>query len=90
MQVKKDEAWVIFKKLQIKHRSKKHNYGWFKYEGRAILPVYFSLGRGDMPARVGDKFRQSLKINEDQFRELRDCPLDREGYVEVLKEKKLI
>lgn len=90
MQVKKEEAQSIFEKLQIRFRPKKHNYGWFRYEGRPVLPVYFSHGKGDMPGKVGDKFRQSFKINEDQFRALRDCPLSREGYAEVLKEKKLI
>jgi len=90
MQVKKAEAHSIFNKLQIQYRSESHNYGWLRHEGKAILPVYFSHGRGDMPAKVGDKFRQSLKINEEQFRALRDCPLTREGYIGILKEKKLI
>jgi len=89
MQVKKDEARSIFRKLEIEHREK-HNYGWLRYKERAILPVYFSHGKGDMPGKVGDKFRQSLKINEEQFRALRDCPLDREGYIKILKEKRLI
>lgn len=90
MQVKKDEARSVFNKLQIEYRSESHNYGWLRYEGKPILPVYFSHGKGDMPAKVGDKFRQSLKINEEQFRALRDCPLTREDYINILKSKGLV
>jgi len=55
-----------------------------------ILPVYFPHGRGDMPGKVPDKFRQSLKINEDDFENLKNCPLNKEDYIEILKEKGLI
>jgi len=90
MQVKKIEAESIFNKLQIAPKSKKHKHGWFRHEGKPILHVYFSHGKGDMPGKIGDKFRQSFKINEDQFRALRDCPLDRNGYIDILKSKKLV
>ena len=46
--------------------------------------------RGDMPGKVPEKFRQSLKINEDDFENLRNCPLSREDYTEILKEKRFI
>ena len=90
MQVKKHEAEAIFRKLRIEHRHVKHNYGWFRYEGRPILPVRFSLGRGEMPGKVGDKFRQSFKVSEEQFRGLVACPVTRDGYIEILKQKNLI
>lgn len=87
MQLKKIEARAIINKLQIEYRHKKHNYGWFKHKGKPILKVYFSHGRGDMPGKIPDKFRQSLKINEDDFKNLKNCPLSKEGYIEILKEK---
>lgn len=90
MQLKEREAQAVINKLQIEYRHKKHNYGLLKYKGKPILPVYFSHGKGDMPGKVPDKFRQGLKINEDQFKDLRDCPLSREDYIEILKEKGLI
>jgi hypothetical protein len=90
MQLKKIEAQAITNKLQIEYRQKKHNYGLLKYKGKPILPVYFSHGRGDMPGNVPDKFRQSLKLNENDFENLKNCPLSREDYIEILKEKGLI
>ena len=90
MQVKKREAEAIVNKLEIKYKSKKHNHGWFRHRGKPILHVYYSHGRGDMPGKVGDMFRQSLKLDEEQFKDLRDCPLGREGYINILKEKKVI
>ncbi len=90
MQLKKIEAQAIINKLKIEHRHKKHNYGLLRYKGKPILSVYFSHGRGDMPGKVPDKFRQSLKINENDFKNLKNCPLSREDYIEILKEKGLI
>jgi len=90
MQLKKREAKAIVDKLQMEYRHKKHNYGWLKYKGKPILTVYFSHGKGDMPGKIPDKFRQDLKINEDQLKDLRDCPLSREDYIEILKEKGFI
>ena len=91
MQVKKKEAESIFNKLKIEMKSIKHHIsGWFTYEGRKILPVYFSHGMGDMPGKVGDKFRQSFKVDEEQFKGLRDCPIDRDAYIKILKEKRII
>ena len=91
MQLKKNEAQAIFNKLKIELKSLKHHVsGWLKHNGQPILPLYFSHGKGDMPGKVGDKFRQSLRVNEAQFKQLRDCPLDREGYIQILKEKQII
>ena len=85
MQVKKVEAESIFNKLCVKIKSTKHHVsGWIVQNGQKILPVYYSHGKGDMPGKVGDKFRQSFKINEDQFKDLRDCPLSRDGYIGIL------
>jgi len=91
MQVKKAEAETIFNKLEVEIKSTKHHVsGWIMNENKKILPVYYSHGKGDMPGKVGDMFRQSFKLNEDQFKDLRDCPLDRDGYIDILKEKQLI
>lgn len=90
MALSKREALGIINKLQIDYRSKKHNYGFLKYKNKKILSVYFSHGRGEMPGNVPDKFRQSLKINIDEFEALKNCPLSREDYIEILKSKGFI
>ena len=53
------------------------------------MPVYFLHGRGDVPGKVPEKFRQSLKINGNDFENLINCPLSREDYIKILKEKDL-
>lgn len=89
MQIKKREAEsLLFSKLGIKPISKKHHIGGYLiYKGRRILKYHFSHGRGDMVGNVGDIFRQSFLLDELQFINLLKCPLDKEGYINILKEK---
>jgi hypothetical protein len=90
MQVKKTEVERIFEKLELDVRPTKHRYGWFCHNGRKILRVHFSHGKGDLPGRVTDKIRSQLKLSQNDFRELIDCPLSLPDYVDILKEKGLI
>jgi hypothetical protein len=55
VQVKKRHIEKIFTKLNMEIRSTTHNYGWFTVEGKKILRVHYSHGRGDIPAKVTDK-----------------------------------
>jgi hypothetical protein len=34
--------------------------------------------------------RQQMKLNEEQFQDLVDCPLSREDYLQILREKGLL
>ena len=90
MQVKKAEMERVFEKLQIEVRSTKHRYGWFSHNGRKILRVHFSHGRGDLPGRLADKIRSQLKLSEHDFWELIDYPLSLPGYVAILQKKGLL
>jgi len=90
MQVKKAEVERVFDKLELNVRSTKHRYGWFCHAGKKILRVHLSHGRGDLPGRVTDKVRSQLKLSENDFRELIECPLSLQDYVTILKNKGLI
>ena len=90
MQIKKAEIEKIFGKLRLEERSTKHRYGWFCFEGKKILRVHFSHGKGDIPGRVSDKIRSQLKLSQKNFKELIDCPLSLDDYVVILKNKGLI
>ena len=90
MQIKKSDVLKIFDKLELDVRSTKHRYGWFMFRGRKILRVHFSHGRGDVPGKVSDKIRSQLKLNQDDFRGLIDCPLTRQDYVAILSWKEFI
>ena len=90
MQIKKSEIGKVFKKLKLDMRSTKHRYGWFVFEGRKILRVHYSHGKGDIPGRVSDKIRSQLKLTQKDFKNLIDCPLSLKDYETILKEKSLI
>ena len=64
MQVSKADIKKVFEKLKLEVRSTKHRYGWFTFEGKKILRVHYSHGRGSLPGRVSDKVRSQLKINQ--------------------------
>ena len=90
MQIKKNEIGKLFKKLKLEVRSTKHRYGWFTFEGRKVLRVHYSHGRGNIPGRVTDKIRSQLKLGQKDFKELINCPLSLDGYEAILKDKGII
>ena len=90
MQIKKAEIKKIFQKLNLQVRSTKHRYGWLIFEGKKILRVHYSHGRGSIPGRVSDKIRSQLKLTQQDFKNLIDCPLSRENYEAILKKKGII
>jgi hypothetical protein len=87
MQIKKAEVARIFEKLRLDVRSTKHRYGWFIFEGKKVLRVHYSHGKGDIPGRVTDKIRSQLKLTQKDFRKLIGCPMSFEDYIAVLKRK---
>ena len=90
MRIKKAELEKIFKKLKLNVRSTKHRYGWFTFEGKKILRVHFSHGKGDVPGKVSDKIRSQLRLSQNDFRDLINCPLSLHDYTAILKKKGLI
>ena len=90
MQIKLKEARAIAAKLRVDLRNTTHKIGWVEYKGVKILPVKISFGQGDIPGKVSDKIRQQYRVNEEQFRDLVACPLDYDGYIQILTKKGLI
>lgn len=88
--VKKDEVERLFKKLGLKLRSTGHNYGWLIVNGKKILRVYYSHGKGDIPGKIVSRIRGQLKLSLKDFRDLIDCPLDYNSYINILKQKGII
>ncbi len=90
MQVKKADIDKIFSKLNLEVRSTKHRYGWLLYEGRKILRVHYSHGKGSLPGKISDKIRSQLRLSSDEFKRLISCPLTMEGYISLLDKKGLL
>jgi len=89
MRIKYREAEQLLNKLRFEPPRQTHHKRYqFRYGGKTIFTVYHSHGSGEMKAT--DKFRIDLKLNQQQFREAIQCPLNYDEYVEILKSKRLI
>ena len=88
--MKKSEMEKIFRKLSLQIRSTGHNYGWLVLNGKKILRVHYSHGKGDIPEKITNKIRGQLKLSQKDFRELIKCPLTIEEYINILKQKGFI
>ncbi|UMX48322.1 MAG: hypothetical protein L7H18_02135 [Candidatus Nealsonbacteria bacterium DGGOD1a] len=88
MQLKVKQVERIFQKLGMEVKPSHHKLAFFRHNGKLILKTRLSNGSGD--AKAIDKIRQDFKLTEKDFCDLRDCPLSKEGYVEILKAKGII
>ncbi len=88
MTLKAKEFERIVRKLDLRTRNSGDRLAWFEHEGRTIVRTKRSNKAGDLP--FSHAIRQQLKLTENQLRDLLDCPLDRDGYVAILREKGLI
>ena len=59
-------------------------------DGKLILRTKRSMGSGKLDGRIPHFIRQQMKLNEDEFSRAIDCPLTREGYIEILTGKGII
>jgi hypothetical protein len=82
-----DAAWQKIG-MQIKDSDDRH--ARFYEGGKLIIWTKRSMGSGKLDGQIPDFIRQQMKLNEEQFKLLIDCPLQRADYIEILKKKKLI
>jgi hypothetical protein len=87
MQLKKRDVQQIFQKLGLEVRSSNHIYGWLIINSKKILRVHHSFGKGDIPGKISDKIRGQLKLDQNNLKNLVECPLSKEDYLKILKEK---
>jgi hypothetical protein len=89
-QMKVKDIEKVFKKLALKVRSTGHNYGWLIVDGKKILRVHYSHGKGDIPDKIANKIRGQLKLPQKDFKQLIECPLTYVDYINILKQKGII
>jgi hypothetical protein len=86
--LRKADAERIFRKLELKDtRSKKHVHGWLMVDGQRVLPLHYSLGRGDMPGHVPERFRKAMRLDRAEFREMVNCKMTRAAYLRLLRSR---
>lgn len=78
----------IVRKLDLRTRNRGDRHAWFEHEGKTITRTKRSNKAGDLP--FAHAIRQQLKLTEDELRDLVACPLDRDGYVTILRRQGLI
>jgi hypothetical protein len=87
MQLKKRDVQKIFQKLELEVRSTHYIYGWLVIYGEKVLRVHYSFGKGNIPAKISEKIRGQLKLDQNNLKNLIDCPLSKEDYLDILREK---
>jgi hypothetical protein len=91
MQVTKRDVETILKRLEItKVKRKHHRAGFLVVDGVKILKIHYSQAAGNMPTTVAHLFRKSLKLSVPEFQQLAGCRLNREAYVERLREQGVV
>lgn len=82
-----DRAW---KKIGMRIKDTKDRHARFYEEGKLIVWTKRSFGSAKLDGNIQHFIRQQMKLNQEQFDDLIACPLNREGYIEILRRKGLI
>lgn len=91
MQLKIREVEIIFNKLEMKTREGNDTLAFFYYRGqKTSIFTKVPHKKGDLKGKLTYFIRQQLKLNENQFADLKNCPLSKEGYINILKEKRIL
>lgn len=88
MKVKK--ALQIFEKLEMEIREGRDTLAFFRLKGNVILWSKVPQKRGELKGKLSYFIRQQLKLNERQFKDLQECKIWREEYLEILRAKGLL
>lgn len=88
MTIKAREFDLIVQKLGLQTRRSGDLLAWFVYEGKVVVRTRRSFGSGELPMQ--HSIRQQLKLNEEQLRQLIECVLRHEDYIQILRDKGLI
>ncbi len=82
-----DAAWA---KLQMEVKETGDRHALFRHDGKIIVRTKRSFGSGKLDGNIPTFIRQQMQLNTKQFKDLIDCPLKRDGYLEILRGKGLI
>ena len=73
------------KKLDINFRDGKEFNGWFRLGDRKAARITVPKGRKDIPPKTYKSMAVQLKLKVQQFDELLECTLMKDGYEELLR-----
>lgn len=74
-------------KLGIEFRDGHEFNGWFIFADKKVARITVPKGRKDIPPKTYQSMARQLKLTTMQFDDLLECPLDRNSYEAILKER---
>lgn len=66
-----------------------HVRAHLEIDGIIIVKSRRSHGKGKLDGNIPNMIRNQMKLNESQFRDAHQCPLQRTAYLEILRNKGL-
>ncbi|MBM3241568.1 hypothetical protein FJZ31_35250 [Candidatus Poribacteria bacterium] len=80
---------VISNKLEIQFRtSGPHFTGWYILEGKKTHRISVPKGRKTLSAGVQKDVREKLRLNEEEFSSLIECPMKGKDYAAKMQDLK--
>jgi hypothetical protein len=58
--------------------------------GKRVIRTLRSHGKNKLDGNIPSMIRQQMKLNDEQFSDAVRCPLKRDDYLRILREKKLL
>ena len=78
------------KVFDIKREDTHHIVYKIYYNGKKVAKTYRSHGSGEMSNKAVFGVRRQLFVTMPQLRDLKNCPMEAEDYLELLKQKYVI
>ena len=78
----------LIRKFGFQTRNSGDLLAWLEVEGKIVVRTRRSNKSGDLP--MHHSIRQQMRLSDDQLRKAIKCTLDRDSYIEVLREKGLL
>ena len=75
----------VFNKLRMTVRNGNDRIALFYHNGRLITRTKRSLGKGKVDNKIRHLIRQQLKLSDSALSGIKNCSLQREDYVEILR-----
>jgi predicted RNA binding protein YcfA (HicA-like mRNA interferase family) len=67
-----------------------HHFYLFRYEGKVVARTKLSHNDQDIGDGLISKMYKQCQVNKKQFLDLINCPLDEQGYIDILKKDGII
>ncbi len=74
------------RKLEIDFRDGKEFNGWFRLDNRKTARITVPKGKKNIPPKTYKSMATQLKLNVEQFDELLECTLMKEGYEKIVRQ----